>query len=60
MMQLAEEAVEEVAQGGGVPVAVIASAAVMALCGLAMGGGVECPDPSGCGETVVLDPPVSD
>ena len=58
VVQAAEEPAEEVALGGGVPVAVF-PAAVVVVAGAGWGGdGGEGPDVTGGGEPLVFDAPV--
>ena len=53
-MELSEEFVEQVSVGGGVAVAVFASAPIMVAGGCAVRGGGEGPHPADGGEAVVL------
>lgn len=55
VVELAEHFVEQVTQGGGVPVAVVAAAAVVPAGGAGVDGSVGGPDPTDGGEPVVLD-----
>jgi uncharacterized membrane protein len=59
-VELAEHPVEQVAQRGGVPVAVVAAVSVVAVGVFVVGQGGEGPGPAGRGEAVVLDPAVGD
>src|SRR5271163_91040 len=60
MVELAEHLVEEVAQGGGVAVAVVAAVSVVPAGGTGVDGSVGGPYPSDGGEPVVLDAAVRD
>ena len=53
-MKAAEEAVEQVAQGCGVPVPEIAAVMVVGSCSRGLGRGDKCPDPACGGQSIVL------
>ena len=60
VVELAEHLVEQVAQRGGVAVAVVSAMSVVLAGGALVDGGVGGPDPADRGEAVVLDAAVGD